>query len=94
MTNSIDLIKESISQWADDEEISLTDGQISDLALLKWQFRPNDSTIDCVNHCDEMQRYDPSVYDCDFWEIICPLDLPNRKYCINYSPVEEVNTHD
>jgi hypothetical protein len=56
--------------------------------------RPNDSTVDCVNHCDEMQRYDPSVYDCDFWEIICPLDLPNRKYCINYSPVGEVNTHD
>jgi hypothetical protein len=48
-----------------------------------YKLRVMDSAIECEHY--ENSDVD---YDCDWMEMVCPLDLPNRKYCRDYKPVK------
>ena len=59
-----------------------------------YKYRFDDDSVDCKHHMDVISHNNERVYDCSDWEIECVLDLPNRKYCRYYKPVEreaEVN---
>jgi hypothetical protein len=41
----------------------------------------------CVE-CDHYYRDELEEFNCMWLDIICPLDLPHRKYCMEYKPKE------
>jgi hypothetical protein len=50
------------------------------------KYYPDTQCIECDNYED---GYMKGGINCAMFERVCPLDLPYRKYCIEYEPLKE-----